>query len=588
MSPTTKKALVALAVVLVLAAGAASRTVVWASAGTPQVLPYTGPVGVNGPDVKRGQHLLGVSFHGLQLPWKPNVKPPRGLSIRIRCKGCHGRLLHTGRAFAPTRIHGETIPVRATLFIAVTKVGWIGLWIRLEQAGSASGREYRLCLEPGHKHPSPCPEPTTTPLRALIVPPSTVETPPIVPPAPVAPATVPPAPPADREAITSIDGTRGDRAPYSGEFTIADQPFTALVNHVTYLGATIGNPNVSTGTDPGDTLTLQLCEAADCSGGMLASGSAAVNNYGMTTVAVEADVIVGHTYYLVWSPPEDSHSSHWLAFWHSGGPFIAASHEMEAVVRGYQQPEAGPAPGSRSAVDYAGGQPPPAPYSGAFLYGDQPFKAASDTITTLGVVVGNPALARGTIGPETIALRLCSSADCSTGVLATATPYIVNYGVTEADIGDIDVVPGETYFVYWQTPKRVEGQSWLSFWQGQGPHIEESRLLEAFARGYDRTGRTGPTFYSEETGYLGAPTFENPGSATGEGPRIPALSFVEISCKIYAPQIETAEPDGYWYLVQSPPYNDHYYAVANTFWNGVTPGESAEPINTDPTVPNCE
>lgn len=141
--------------------GAPGPSVVLARAGTLPVLPYTGPIGVNGPDVKRGRHLLGVSFHGLQLPWKPNVEPPRGLSIRVRCKGCHGRLLHTGRAFAPARIRGETIPVHAMLFITVTKVGWIGLWIRLEQAGSASGREYRLCLEPGNKHPSRCPEPAS-------------------------------------------------------------------------------------------------------------------------------------------------------------------------------------------------------------------------------------------------------------------------------------------------------------------------------------------------------------------------------------------------------------------------------------------
>lgn len=91
----------------------------------------------------------------------------------------------------------------------------------------------------------------------------------------------------------------------------------------------------------------------------------------------------------------------------------------------------------------------------------------------------------------------------------------------------------------------------------------------------------------EQAGYLGAPTFQNPGSDSGEGTRIPALGHVEVTCKIYAPQIESAEPDGYWYEIHSPPWSDHYYAVANTFWNGVGPGESGEPVNTDLSVPSC-
>jgi hypothetical protein len=582
MSPTANRALAALLAALVLASGGSVSAVVSAGASTPQVLSYSGPVGVNGPEVRRGRLRLGLSFRGLQLTWKRGVKPPPGLRIRIRCRGCRGRLLRSGRAFGQAQLRGERIPVHATLIITVTKPGWVGLWIRLKEAGSASGLEYVLCLLPGHSHPSRCPGPPKAPPTTIIVPPSipSTSTPTTPPP--------PPPPPIDREAITSVDGTRGDRAPYSGEFTVANQPFTALANRVAYVGATIGNPNVPVGHDPGDMLTLRLCETADCSGGALASASDAVNNYGMTTVELNATIVTGHTYYLVWTPPANTHGSHWLAFWHAGGPAIVASHEMEAVVRGFEQPETGPAPGSRSSIDYAGAQPPPAPYSGPFLYGYQNFKAASDTITKLGVIVGNPALARGATVPETITLRLCRSFDCSTGLLATATPYIVNYGLTEADIGDVAVTPGETYFVYWQSPKKLEGQSWVSFWLGQGPHIEESRLLEAFARGYDRFGASGLTLSREQAGFLGAPTFENPGSASGEGPRIGALAFVEVSCKLYAPQIESAEPDGYWYRIHSPPWRDRFYAVANTFWNGVPPGESGEPVSTDPAVPSCE
>lgn len=100
------------------------------------------------------------------------------------------------------------------------------------------------------------------------------------------------------------------------------------------------------------------------------------------------------------------------------------------------------------------------------------------------------------------------------------------------------------------------------------------------------TARRGPT-WTEQQGSLGANTFLNPANASGQGPRIEPWAYVEVSCKVHAPQIESANPDGYWYRIASPPWNNNYYAVANTFWNGDTPDQPPYTHNTDFNVPDC-
>lgn len=96
-----------------------------------------------------------------------------------------------------------------------------------------------------------------------------------------------------------------------------------------------------------------------------------------------------------------------------------------------------------------------------------------------------------------------------------------------------------------------------------------------------------PSFYTEQQGSLGANTFQNPYNASGMGPKIPAYAVIQVTCKVYAPQIVSANPDGYWYRIHSSPWNDAYYAVANTFWNGDIPGQKPYTHNTDFGVRNC-
>jgi surface antigen len=96
-----------------------------------------------------------------------------------------------------------------------------------------------------------------------------------------------------------------------------------------------------------------------------------------------------------------------------------------------------------------------------------------------------------------------------------------------------------------------------------------------------------PPTWREQQGSLGANTFLNPHNASGMGTRIPAMAWVDVSCKVHAPAIASANPDGYWYRIASPPWNNQYYAVANTFWNGDIPGVKPYTHNTDWAVPNC-
>jgi hypothetical protein len=81
-------------------------------------------------------------------------------------------------------------------------------------------------------------------------------------------------------------------------------------------------------------------------------------------------------------------------------------------------------------------------------------------------------------------------------------------------------------------------------------------------------------------------TFTTYHNASGVGPQIPAGQVVQVSCRVYDPTIGTVNPDGYWYRIASPPWNNAYYAAANVFLNGDPPG-GPYTHNTDFSVPVC-
>ena len=96
-----------------------------------------------------------------------------------------------------------------------------------------------------------------------------------------------------------------------------------------------------------------------------------------------------------------------------------------------------------------------------------------------------------------------------------------------------------------------------------------------------------PRTWPEQQGSHGANTFTNPFNASGMGVKIAAYQWVDVACKVYAPQIVSANPDGYWYRIATAPWSGSYYAVANTFWNGDIPGQLPYTHNTDWAVPDC-
>jgi surface antigen len=96
----------------------------------------------------------------------------------------------------------------------------------------------------------------------------------------------------------------------------------------------------------------------------------------------------------------------------------------------------------------------------------------------------------------------------------------------------------------------------------------------------------GETTWSEQEGHYGVNTFTDPYNASGMAARIAPAQVVQVSCRVYAPQIESANPDGWWYRIQSGPWSDAYYSPANTFMNG-DPWNGPYTHNTDWAVAVC-
>lgn len=92
--------------------------------------------------------------------------------------------------------------------------------------------------------------------------------------------------------------------------------------------------------------------------------------------------------------------------------------------------------------------------------------------------------------------------------------------------------------------------------------------------------------HHEQKGRYPTQTYSNPLQAP-DGPQLAPYQMVDVSCKVYAVPFPSALPDGYWYRIESTPWNGRYYALANTFLNGDRIGSAAAPTNTDSAVPDC-
>lgn len=148
-----------------------------------------------------------------------------------------------------------------------------------------------------------------------------------------------------------------------------------------------------------------------------------------------------------------------------------------------------PAPVDRYAVTSYDRMAPGAPYHAYFNNAWQPFAAKSNTITQIAATVGNPGLTAGATVPFSMTLRICANQPDPAGactVVAQAQPQITNYGATAADVGDVAVTPGATYWIEWFQPPPANGKTWVTFWWAGGPSIGASDQMQAFAKGYNR------------------------------------------------------------------------------------------------------
>jgi hypothetical protein len=91
----------------------------------------------------------------------------------------------------------------------------------------------------------------------------------------------------------------------------------------------------------------------------------------------------------------------------------------------------------------------------------------------------------------------------------------------------------------------------------------------------------------ERAGEGGARSFPEAGILAAEGPAVKVGQKVDVRCRVYAPRPASVVPDGWWYELASSPWNGRYFAAANSFWNGDTPGNRPYTHNTDFSVPKC-
>jgi hypothetical protein len=96
----------------------------------------------------------------------------------------------------------------------------------------------------------------------------------------------------------------------------------------------------------------------------------------------------------------------------------------------------------------------------------------------------------------------------------------------------------------------------------------------------------GKTFPEQAGGGSEKHTFRDPRSFAGLGPSVQPGQRVEVVCRFLDPNAPVSVKPGWWYLIDSPPWNRQYYTVANSYLNGDPP--QGPYINAvDKGVPEC-
>lgn len=97
-------------------------------------------------------------------------------------------------------------------------------------------------------------------------------------------------------------------------------------------------------------------------------------------------------------------------------------------------------------------------------------------------------------------------------------------------------------------------------------------------------GPIGTGAYPETAGSAGAATYRDPHTVSGSGLRLKPYQQVTVTCKVYAPVMASLGP-GWWYRIQTAPWNGQFSAPANSFLNGDPIGVDVHHV--DSKVPTC-
>lgn len=94
------------------------------------------------------------------------------------------------------------------------------------------------------------------------------------------------------------------------------------------------------------------------------------------------------------------------------------------------------------------------------------------------------------------------------------------------------------------------------------------------------------TFDEQASESFPKPTFRDPRTFSGQGPPVQPGQHVKVVCRFYVPDGPLSTLPGWWYLIDSSPWNRHYYTVANSYING-DPPEGPYITLVDSGVPVC-
>ena len=91
----------------------------------------------------------------------------------------------------------------------------------------------------------------------------------------------------------------------------------------------------------------------------------------------------------------------------------------------------------------------------------------------------------------------------------------------------------------------------------------------------------------ETTGPGGSATYADYHALTGRGQPIPTNATVRVTCR--ASGYKVPDGDRWWYRIASKPWNDHYYATTDAFYNNSrTTGSLHGTPLADPHVRQCK